>query len=362
MSADGWVLFLCVLFHLAYTKVNSLLFLRKSENFSILQDLVDLFSAVSCVDSYGGVIFQELRTQEMSCADSASEATLVTRTKRVLSWTKVLFVISSTFELRSIDLILHSQKSNNMENSVIPFDTKWDVYNAVSKKFAMDGLPVYGILFCVQQTSLEFLCKESELEVIADLSEIRFIIFRDQSDIGITLDKFQDRNLLHSLSCLYELSLSRFKSALRLAYLQNDLPSGSGSDAAEGSSSAGKFSFAVEDSASPPQVSNIPNTVAPTFGTWLVMNFKISEIFMTGLLVKKILVGAQKSTKLECSLSVGLESRTITCHIQVNIFAIGGNVRDSIVAVVLCFTPRSWFFTSLSLKSLSLTYRDFIIG
>ncbi|KAE9466916.1 hypothetical protein C3L33_01182, partial [Rhododendron williamsianum] len=283
----------------------------------LVEELVDLFSAVSCVDSYGGVSFQELRRQEMTCADSASEATLVTGTKRVpLCWTKVLFGISSTFEIRSIVLILHNSRKSNMENSVMPFDTTWGVYNAVAKKFAMDGLPFYGILFCVQQTSLEFLCEESELEVIAHLTEIRSVIFRDQNDICITLDKFQHRNLLHSLSCLYELSLSHCTSALRLASLQNDLHSGSVSDAAEGSSSVGKISHVVEDSATPPQESNTPNRVAPAIGTWLVTNFTISEIYMTGLLVKKILVGAQKSTKLECSVSVGHEFRMIACHVQ----------------------------------------------
>lgn len=278
---------------------------------------------MSCVDSYGGVSFQELTRQEMTCADSASEATLVTGTKRVpLCWTKVLFGISSTFEIRSIVLILHNSRKSNMENSVMPFDT-WGVYNTVAKKFAMDGLPVYGILFCVQQTSLEFLCEESELEVIAHLTEIRSVIFRDQNDICIRLDKFQHRNLLHSLSCLYELSLSHCTSALRLASLQNDLYSGSVSDAAEGSSSVGKISHVVEDSATPPQESNTPNRVAPAIGTWLVTNFAISEIYMTGLLVKKILVGAQKSTKLECSVSVGHEFRMIACHIQVIIFSVG---------------------------------------
>lgn len=314
MSADDGCFFFG--FILCTLKLVAFNFLCKSEYFPILQVLVNLFSAVSCVDSYGGVNFQELRRQEMMCADSASETTLVTGTKSVpLCWTKVLFGINSTFEIRSIDLILHnSWKSNNMENSVIPFDTIWGADNAVARKFVMDGLPVYGILFCVQQTSLEFFCEESELEVIAHLTEIRSVIFRDQNDICMTLENFQHRNLLHSVSCLYELSLSHCTSALRLASLKNDLQSGSMSDAAEGSSSVGKISHVVEDSATPPQ---------GAIDTWMVANFAISEIYMTGLLVKKILVGAQKSTKLECSVSVGHDSRTIACHIQVIIFSVG---------------------------------------
>ncbi|KAL7193185.1 hypothetical protein ACSBR2_024904 [Camellia fascicularis] len=295
--------------------------------FVLLKVLVSLFSAVSCTisdfDSHGVVSFQELMRQEMTCADSEKEAPLLTRTKGAsLILTKALFVVNGMFELRSIDIVIqNSRKSYNMENQVTTFDT------VRSKKLAMHGLPDYGILLSVQQTSLEFSCEEGKVEVVADICEIRSVIFREQSEIWKTSDQFQCMNLLHSLSCLYEVSLPHCAFALQLAFLQKVLPSGSVSDAVEGSTSVAKISHVAEDSLSAidTERSNIhlgqklgfpPSGVAPTSGHWLIMSITISEIYMAGLSVKKILIGAQKSIKLVFSLSIGREFQTIACRSQ----------------------------------------------
>ncbi|XP_057499975.1 uncharacterized protein LOC130784197 isoform X3 [Actinidia eriantha] len=288
------------------------------ELFVLVEEIVGLLSAVSRIFSGlhldGGECFQELMRQEMACADSKREA-MLTRTKGVsLILTKALFVVHSTFELRSIDMVLcNSRRSSDINHCAMTFDA------SNGRRLAMHGLPDYGILISVHKKSLEFCCEEGEVEVIVDLSGIRSVIFRDHSEIWRTSDQFQHINLLHSPSCVYEIYLSQCTSALRLASLQNALPSRIASNAAEGSTSVGEISYVVGDSPSAIDIESYgsaSNRVALASAHWLTMNITISEIYVAGLSVKKVLIGAHKSTKLEFSLSIGREFQMIACQMQ----------------------------------------------
>ncbi|KAL6993675.1 hypothetical protein U1Q18_011787 [Sarracenia purpurea var. burkii] len=301
--------------------------LYMDELFVLVKVLVGLLSAVSCIvsghDINTGVSFPEFMRQEIVCADSEREATGRTRTIWVsLIPTKVLFVVNGMFEFMSIDVVLcNLGKCRNMENCAMTFDAE------SSKKLVLYGLPDYGILISVQQTSLDFSCEAGTVEVIADLSEILSVIFRDQSEIWKSSDRFQLKNLLHTVSCLHEISLSHCSSALWLAYPEIALPSAIVTDAAEGSTSVGKISYVREHSPSAIDTEK-PNIhrfhisqkhgFAPNIasGQWLIMNITISEIRMGGLSIKKILVGAPKSTKLEFSVSIGKEFQMIACQMK----------------------------------------------
>ncbi|GFY93900.1 vacuolar protein sorting-associated protein, putative [Actinidia rufa] len=270
------------------------------ELFVLVEEIVGLLSAVSRIFSGlhldGGECFQELMRQEMACADSKREA-MLTRTKGVsLILTKALFVVHSTFELSSIDMVLcNSRRGSDINHSAMTFDA------SNGRKLAMHGLPDYGILISVHKKSLEFCCEGGEVEVIVDLSGIRSVIFRDHSEIWRTSDQFQHINLA------------------AFSELRNALPSRIASNAAEGSTSVGEISYVVGDSPSAINIESYgsaSNRVALASAHWLTMNITISEIYVARLSVKKLLIGAHKSSKLEFSLSIGREFQMIACQIQ----------------------------------------------
>lgn len=206
------------------------------------------------------------------------------RTKSVpLTFGKVFCVVNGTFEIRSMEIVLQNSRNN------LSF-----------RKIVMPNLLDYGTILSAEKSSLVFSFEEKEVEFNADLFDIRSLIFRDQSEILTTLDYFLVRDMLKSFSCLCEMSVSHFASALRLSNLEC-----------------------------------LPNEIAHASNPWLVVNVTTSEICMAGSSVKERLIGVQRSNQLESSLVIGRDFQTIVCRMK------GGSLFLDATALALfakCFT------------------------
>ena len=180
-----------------------------------------------------------------------------------------------------------------MESSMKIFDA------LTSRKFAEGGLSDCGIRASVQQTSFEIPCKE-QMEVLIDFSGIQSVIFRYQNQIGENTDQSVLKDLsLQSLDSLYEMSLSTCMITLSLA-------------PPEYASSSDSLSNMVENS------TLMTDSEKPTH--WLFTNIELSEIVIARCSLKNVLVGAHQLNKLQSSLSVGGEFRTISWRIKVIIW------------------------------------------
>lgn len=252
-----------------------------------------LYSAVSHVyHSFdpSGPVPQEYTTQETVLAEPGKEEIIVEGDP--LIYVRVLFKIYGTFKLKSVDMVLHvSRRSEHVENSMKIFDA------LTGRKFAEGGLSEFGIRASVQQTSFEIPCKE-QMEVLIDFSGIQSVIFEYQNQIGENTDQsvLKDQQ---SLVSLYEMSLSTCMITLCLA-------------PPEYASSSDRLSNMVENS------TLMTDSEKPTH--WLFTKIKLSEIVIARCSLKNVLVGAHELNKLQSSLSVGSEFRTISWRTQVIIW------------------------------------------
>ena len=254
-----------------------------------------LYSAVSHIyHSFdpSGPVPQEYTTQETVLAEPGKEEIIVEGDP--LIYVSVLFKIYGTFKLKSVDMVLHvSRRSEHVENSMKIFDA------LTGRKFAEGGLSEFGIRASVQQTSFEIPCKE-QMEVLIDFSGIQSVIFEYQNQIGENTDQSVLKDLsLQSLVSLYEMSLSTCMITLCLA-------------PPEYASSSDRLSNMVENS------TLMTDSEKPTH--WLFTKIKLSEIVIARCSLKNVLVGAHELNKLQSSLSVGSEFRTISWRTQVIIW------------------------------------------
>ncbi|XP_030975280.1 uncharacterized protein LOC115995020 isoform X2 [Quercus lobata] len=261
------------------------------ELYALFQVVGGLHSAVSHVyHSFdpSGPVPEEYTTQETVLAEPEKEEIIVEGDP--LIYVSVLFKIYGTFKLKSVDMVLHvSRRSEHVESSMKIFDA------LTSRKFAEGGLSDCGIRASVQQTSFEIPCKE-QMEVLIDFSGIQSVIFRYQNQIGEHTDQSVLKDLsLQSLDSLYEMSLSTCMITLWLA-------------PPEYASSSDSLSHMVENSTL--------MTDSEKRTHWLFTNIELSEIVIARCSLKNVLVGAHQLNKLQSSLSVGSEFRTISWRIK----------------------------------------------
>ncbi|KAM4118037.1 hypothetical protein ACB094_02G170500 [Castanea mollissima] len=261
------------------------------ELYALFQVVGGLYSAVShvyhCFDPSGPVP-QEYTMQETALAEPEKEEIIVEGDP--LIYVSVLFKIYGTFKLKSVDMVLHvSRRSEHVESSMKIFDA------STIRKFTEGGLSDCGIWASVQQTSFEITCKE-QMEVLINLSGIQSVIIRYQNQIGENTDQSVLKDLcLQSLGSLYEMSLSTCMITLRLAPPEYASYSDSPSNIVENST-------LMTDSEKPTH--------------WLFTKIELSEVVIARCSLKNDLVGAHRLNKLQSSLSVGSEFRTISWEIQ----------------------------------------------
>ncbi|KAK9285530.1 hypothetical protein L1049_024725 [Liquidambar formosana] len=290
------------------------------------QVVVGLYSAVSyaftSLDSHGSVQYQELLRQEIMFAKPENQITA--RGAPLISKSS-LFVINGTFDLKSMDIILHtSRKCTNVEIFLKTFD-------ALSiKKLAEYDMPDYGTLFSVQKICAEIFCDEGKAEVFTDLSGIHSVIFRYHSQIGKSTDLSDLRILvLQSLNCLCEMSLSYCLFTLWLGSPQNASSTGNVSSGSDCSPSGCKTLYTERNSPSTivterssvhsfnfDQKIGFASTIVAPASYWLLINIALSEIFIVRCSVKTVLLKAHQLNKLLSSLYVGGEFQTISWGVQ----------------------------------------------
>ncbi|CAK9151536.1 unnamed protein product [Ilex paraguariensis] len=337
--------------HSMATGITILLFL--DELFVLVEAVFGLCSAVShpftTFDLAGVVNCQELIRQEVVFVDVESEGSLLGGTQGASSiYMNTIFVANNISELKSLDIVLHnSRKTYNIEDYVKTVD------GVRSKKLAMHDLPDYGICILVQQSFMDFSFKDGKVEVLIDVSEVRSVVFRFVSEVAkssgeFAPDQFRLENLLlHSLNCLYEVSIPRCTFSLWLGLLQE--PSGSVSNGVDASTSGGKVSHMVEDSPRTVDTERYgvqsfsfgqklgftSNILAPPSSHWLHVNIALSEVYLAGCPEKNILVGAHNLNKLDASLSVGRQFQAISCQTQGGVIFLE---TTALVIFVHCFT------------------------
>lgn len=279
-SFDSEVIAISVTWQAMTAGISVCLFM--DELFVLSKVLIDIQTAISCAicedSSYMESKSQELLRRESLVADTQTNTKLVARTKSVpLTFTEVLCVVNGKFENSSVEIVLQNSRNTSC-----------------CRKMVLHDLPDYGTIISTQKLSFEFRFEGNEMEVNTDLFDIRCIIFRDQSELLITSEYFQVRDMLKSLSCLYEMSVSHFASALRLSNFQQ-----------------------------------FPNEIEQSSNDWIVANITASEIYMAGLSVKEILIGVEKTNRLEFSLIIGRNFQTIVCQMK------GGSVFLEATALAL---------------------------
>ncbi|XP_048335348.2 uncharacterized protein LOC107424724 isoform X3 [Ziziphus jujuba] len=323
------------------------------EFYVLYQVLENLFSAVSYVFSsfdFIGIIPSEIMRLEFAIAESENEKTIVERTPSICNST--FFLIDVAFKIKSVDIILHkSSIIDNLGSSV-------KVSHALTgKKLADHDLLDCGICISIQQTSFNISCEEGKLEVFADISEAQCIIFRYGNQKGKTTDNslLLDQ-LLQSLNCLYEISLTSCKSTLSLLLPQGASSLGSLTNKLGDSTSGGNkscrdnFSCTTDSESLSGQSSFVqeigvaPNIVAPISSHWLHVNVILNVIYMGRCSVKNTVVGARDSNKLLSSLSVGGELQAISWEIQGGFMFLETTALETFIR---CFAAYQYYLSNI---------------
>ncbi|KAM1156496.1 hypothetical protein ACFX2B_026994 [Malus domestica] len=294
------------------------------EIYVFLQVLANLSSAMSYSFSrFAALSYSPFKFAIQEFAFPESENVETTVHGAPFNYSSFLVSFNGSFKLKSIDIILHKSRiSGNLKSCIGTSDV------SSSKKLADHDLPDCGIWISIHQTTADISSTEGKGKVISYLSEIQSIIFRYKNQKGESMDHSARGDLLQSLDCLYELSLSSCVFHLLLPLSQNNPSSGGVSNALGTSTSVGEIVHVenlpfTTDSESPNGqnciflqetefASNIP---PPDASHWLLINVTLGYIYMGRYSTKNVMNGDQLH-KFVSSVYVGGEFQTICCGIQ----------------------------------------------
>lgn len=247
---------------------------------------------------------EEASSRERVYVESEWGQTFSFRSNQASLVTNSQVFVNSTFELKSLDMVLHnSRKSCRVETymSTMPIDRE------TGRKLVMDDISSNGIYISIQQSMMEFIFKGQDLDVVIDTTGFRCIIFRYFSEFYGTSDKSELKNLLCSLNFLTEASVYHIKLCFCLN-LEKSLPSASVHSTATESSSHG-IKFHIWDD------SPLIMSTERLGYHWLLTNMVISGIYMAGCQVKDILLNDLQ--EFNASFSIGGEFQAISCECKV---------------------------------------------
>ncbi|KAL3526718.1 hypothetical protein ACH5RR_011374 [Cinchona calisaya] len=264
---------------------------------------------------------ENLSRQEEASACSHSQEMFENRRRQItsVSMNTTIFCFKNICELESLDIVLHnSRKSHITEDHMIQ-----------GRQLAIDTVLDYGIHISVQLTCGRFSFEDGIAELVIDLSGVQSVLVRDLTEIAVRFDQSELRNLLLSLKCLFEASLSHCKFTLNLGTSEKFLPSAH-QNIADPSTSTDE-SCMLEN----------PIMVMKTDGSrdhsccWLSTRISLGEIYLADCAVKNILVKKNKSDALNASFSVGEQFKTVFCQSQ------GGSIflqTEAVLMFVQCST------------------------
>lgn len=285
------------------------------------------FSAVSYAfnssDSVVCVPFHEFKRQDIVSLEHENQSTVIGTS---LICTSILFSLSGTFKFRPVDIFFHKSRISDEAGFMKNID-------ASSNKKLDDDILDCGVWISAQQTCINISCEEGKMEVLVDLSGIKFLLVRYEDHIGKSFDQLVLGNLLlQPHNCSHELSLSNCFFTLWLGHPHNALASCTASDTLGSSHSRCNVLHSMENSpiTSPSEISTVwsrrfieklgfvPHTSTPAPSHWILLNIAFGEVFMTRCSIKNGLVGSHQVKKLLSSISVGGEFQTVSWAIQVD--------------------------------------------
>ncbi|XP_043709955.1 uncharacterized protein LOC122658879 isoform X2 [Telopea speciosissima] len=337
--------------------------------FKVVEDILAAVSyTFTSPDSDGGVNFQEFMQRDLrSTKLEANGDTSMSEAKGVsLILKSTQLCIDATVELRSLDLVLHDSRRNNI------IEKYMKAYGISSyKKLTMHDVAGRGIATNLQQSCIKISWEEGKLEVLTELAGIQSVIFQYWSELGHYNDLSELKDLLHqSPNSLYEFSLSSCALNLWATSDRNALALGRVEDGLDRSSSDANSSCIMQSSPLKlvSEMSNVhsssfnhegrsrlitSNIQAASPSLQLLITVELGEFFMGECALKKFLLGAHKPKKLFSQLSICGEFRAISWKIQ------GGHALLETTALstfVHCFTVYFQCIVSLSSMVKSWVY------
>ncbi|KAK6923730.1 hypothetical protein RJ641_009930, partial [Dillenia turbinata] len=290
---------------------------------SVIFQVVGLFSSVSeistSLNSTHGSHYPEF-CKKMFVSAASQHRNASDGSNFVLQSTE--FLINGTFEIKSVDVILHNARKSSIKK-----------FSLITDDLSILGhdVPDYGIWMTVQSCCSELSFEEEKLEALADLLGVQFVIFKCQSEKeGCTAPSQFRNSILQTFGSLYETSFSSCSISLRVVSPQNASSTGSSSNLLDESTDAGgsplmtgssSLTIGNEDSNTQPSNSGqllkfTSNSTAEVLNQWLCINITFSEIFIVSCSVKQTLAGLQQSKIFLSSLSIGPEFQKVSWQVQ----------------------------------------------
>nr|XP_009789529.1 PREDICTED: uncharacterized protein LOC104237139 isoform X2 [Nicotiana sylvestris] len=285
---------------------------------SLLCTVVQVFNTTSLGR---GQSYEDLLRRES--ADSESERALKNRITLVASvLTDTTFNVSTTCELRSVNMILYDSRKG-----YISHDNVADANTIADRKSTVQPVRGYGVNVSLAHSYIRFSFEEEKAEVLIGFSEFESDIFRYPNEIVDTSDQVKPQ-LIWSLNSLYQASLSHCKISLSLRTLGDNIMQASQRNVVDGSDSSRHVaSMSLNHSPS------LVNDVNPSFD-WLTIRISLGEVYLARCAVKNLLLRGNELKTLEASVSVGGQFQTISCQSQ------GGSIIveiASLVTMVECY-------------------------
>lgn len=270
---------------------------------SLLCTVVQVFNTTSLGL---GQSYEDLLRRES--ADSESERALKNRITLVASaLTDTTFNVSTTCELRSVNMILYDSRKG-----YISHDNVADGNTIADRKSTVQPVRGYGVNVSLAHSYIRFSFEEEKAEVLIGFSEFESDIFRYPNEIVDTSDQVKPQ-LIWSLNSLYQASLSHCKISLSLRTLGDNIMQASQRNVVDGSDSSRHVaSMSLNHSPS------LVNDVNPSFD-WLTIRISLGEVYLARCAVKNLLLRGNELKTLEASVSVGGQFQTISCQSQVSI-------------------------------------------
>ncbi|CAI9110059.1 OLC1v1010021C1 [Oldenlandia corymbosa var. corymbosa] len=238
------------------------------------------------------------------------------------------FGLEIIFELNSIDVVLdHSRKNHNGDNYMI------QAHELTSQKLTATTVLNCGIHFSIQLARGRFCFGDGVVEHLIDLSVIRCVIVRHPIKTAVTANQMSIKNLLHSMKCLCEASLSSCK--FYLSVRTSEQPSGRGCWGSEADASTSCDSPCLsENFYAAMKIKGSRNDSL----NWLIANIDLGEIYLAEATVKKMIVKRHKTNNLNASVSAGEKFQTVCCKSE------GGAIfleTEALLIFVQCLTLYS---------------------
>ncbi|XP_055802836.1 uncharacterized protein LOC129872026 isoform X2 [Solanum dulcamara] len=262
--------------------------------------------------------YEDLLRQEST--DSESERALNNRITQVASvLTDTTFNVSTTCELRSVNMILYdSREGYNAHNSMADANTIAD------KNSTVQPIRDYGINISVAHSYIRFSFEEEKVDVLIGFSEFESDIFQYPDEIVDTSNQVEQQLLVWSRNSLSQASLSHCEISLCLRALGSSFLQAGQGNVANGSDSRHDASMSLN----------------PSFD-WLTISISLAEVYLARCAVKSLLVRGNELNTLKASLSVGGQFQTISCQSQ------GGSIIVEIAALVTMVECYAFYFNQL---------------